>query len=98
MYQDHVPCEHKINCPLVYCHCPSTFLLWQLTVSIDLIKLTMLKVEIGSFCCDIGDNSNFLLQKYLLCSPLTLQEMCCLFWLSRERLYRKSALPSTRAG
>ena len=28
----------------------------------------------------------------------TLQEMCCGFWLNRERWYRKSALPSSGAG
>ena len=31
-------------------------------------------------------------------SNYTLQEMCCVFLLSRERWYRKSALPSTGAG
>ena len=29
---------------------------------------------------------------------ITLQEMCCVLWFSRERWYRKSALPSTGAG
>ena len=28
----------------------------------------------------------------------TLQEMCCVFWFSREMWYRKSALPSTGTG
>ena len=31
-------------------------------------------------------------------SIYTLQEMCCVFWLSRERWYRKSVLQSTGAG
>ena len=38
--------------------------------------------------------------KYILLInvKITLQEMCCGFWLSREMWYRKSVLPGTGAG
>ena len=32
------------------------------------------------------------------CTIFTLQEICCVFWLSQERWYCKSALMSTGAG
>ena len=41
---------------------------------------------------------SFMITASFFASIYTLQEMCCVFWLSRERWYRKSVLPSTGAG
>ena len=71
----------------------------------------MTRIVLSIYICKYCLHSYIILhvttdQKILFCSDvhklrekqLTLQEMCCGFWLSRERWYRKSVVPSTGAG